>query len=311
LVMVGALQAEVVLACDVCSVYSVAQVEVRVGQGPFAGVAEFYTHFGTVQVDGHQVPNQSGQYLDSSTSQLFAGYNFSDRVGVQFNAPIIYRSFQRPDGLGGIQQGVVSGLGDVSLLGHLVAFSRQTKKSAVYVNLLGGIKMPTGSTDRISEEFAEVANPVGQPSGIHGHDLTLGSGSFDGLVGATVFASTGRFYVNAAVQYAIRTEGAYDYQFANNLSWSGGPGFYILMGAKHTLSLQAVVSGEQKGLDTFHGQPAEDTGLTAVYLGPQINYTWSENLSAHLGLDWPVSMENTALQTVPDFRVRAGLTWRF
>ena len=51
--------------------------------------------------------------------------------------------------------------------------------------------------------------------------------------------------------------------------------------------------------------------MTAVYLGPQINFTWGEKLSAHLGADLPVSIDNTALQTVADYRIRAGVTWRF
>jgi hypothetical protein len=34
-------------------------------------------------------------------------------------------------------------------------------------------------------------------------------------------------------------------------------------------------------------------------------------LSAELGLDVPVLLENTALQMVPDYRVRAAITYRF
>ena len=72
-----------------------------------------------------------------------------------------------------------------------------------------------------------------------------------------------------------------------------------------------IVSGETKARDTFQGARAEDTGVTAVYLGPQINYRWSDRLSAEVGVDLPVSMSNTALQLVPDWRVRAAVTWHF
>ena len=80
---------------------------------------------------------------------------------------------------------------------------------------------------------------------------------------------------------------------------------------EQTLALQFVVSGETKPRDEFQGERAEDTGITAVYLGPQINYTWSDKLSAELGLDLPVSIQNTALQMVTDWRVRAAVTWHF
>src|SRR5712691_12047675 len=110
------------LGCDLCAIYSASQARGEIGTGPFAGVAEQFTHFGTVQVDGQEVSNPSGQYLDSSISQLFAGYNFSDRFGVQFNLPVIYRSFKRPDGEGGIERGTESGIGDVSLVGTFVPY---------------------------------------------------------------------------------------------------------------------------------------------------------------------------------------------
>src|SRR5437763_16295488 len=93
------------LACDLCAIYSANQARGEIGRGPFAGVAEQSTHFGTVQSEGREVSNPSGQYLDSSVSQLSAGYNFNERFGLQFNLPVMYRSFNRPDSQGGIERG--------------------------------------------------------------------------------------------------------------------------------------------------------------------------------------------------------------
>ena len=51
---------------------------------------------------------------------------------------------------------------------------------------MAGVKFPTGSTSRLREETQEGAGQEGPiASGIHGHDLTLGSGSYDGLVGTS------------------------------------------------------------------------------------------------------------------------------
>jgi hypothetical protein len=311
LILITAALARSTWACDLCAIYSATQAQGEAGKGPFAGMAEQFTHFGTVQVDGTEIPNEAGQYLDSSVSQVFAGYNFNDRVGLQFNLPVIYRAFKRPDGLGGIDYGNESGIGDISLLGNWVAYSHQKKHSTLLFNVLGGVKFPTGSTSRIKEEFNEIEEPIGPLSGIHGHDLTLGSGSFDGIVGGTLFARSRRLFLSSSVQYAIRTEGDYEYQFANDLTWAGGPGVFLVLRDELSLSLQVVVSGEYKGQDTFQGTTAEDTGVTSVYLGPQINFTWSDKLSAQIGADLPVSLDNTALQTVPDYRIRAGVTWRF
>lgn len=303
--------AQPAMSCDLCAIYSASQARGEIGKGPFAGMAEQFTHFGTVQVDGHDVGNPSGQYMDSSISQVFAGYNFSERFGVQFNLPVIYRSFKRPNGEGGIETGTESGIGDVSVLATVVPYREIGKDFALSWMLLGGVKFPTGSTDRIKEEFNEVEEPIGPPSGIHGHDLTLGSGSYDGIIGSNLYIRWQRWFVSAGVQYAIRSTGDFDYRFANDLTWAGGPGYVLFLKDQYTLSLQAVVSGEYKGKDRFQGETAEDTGVTSVYLGPQLNLTWGDHLSAYVGADLPVAIQNTSLQTVPDYRIRAGLTWHF
>jgi len=303
--------AQSALGCDLCALYSASQARGEVGEGFFAGIAEQFTHFSTVQIHGREVSDPSHQYLDSSISQLFAGYNFNERFGLQLNLPVIYRSFKRPDSAGGIDRGSESGIGDVSLLGTFVPYRYLSEDFTFSSTLLGGIKFPTGSTHRIKEEFSEVEDPIGPPSGIHGHDLTLGTGSYDGIVGAGVFTRWHKGFLAASVQYAIRSEGDFDYQFANDLTWSGGPGYYVVLSHKYTVSLQAVVSGEYKGRDKFGSETAEDTGVTAVYLGPQLNFTWGDNLAAYLAADLPMSIENTSLQTVPDYRIRGGLNWHF
>ncbi|MEO7297756.1 MAG: hypothetical protein ABI042_04185 [Verrucomicrobiota bacterium] len=297
-------------ACDLCAVYSATQAHGEIGKGFFGGVAEQFTHFGTIQQDGREVRNETGQYLDSSISQFYAGYNFNDRVGLQFNLPVIYRSFKRPEGFA-TDRDTESGLGDVALLGHLRAYQHETKQFTFAWSIIGGVKFPTGSSDRIKEELNEIEIFGAPESGIHGHDLALGTGSYDGIVGTGIFLRYQRVFLTANTQYAIRSTGNFDYRYADDLTWSGGPGVYLLLEDNATVSLQLVVSGERKKLDTFQGSVAADTGITSVYLGPQINFTWSEKFSAEIGADLPVSIDNTALQTVPDYRIRAGITYRF
>ncbi len=297
-------------ACDLCAMYSATQAHGEIGQGFFGGAAEQFTHFGTMQEDGREVKNEVGQYLNSSISQIYAGYNFNDRVGLQFNLPITYRAFKRPEGFA-IERDTESGLGDVALLGHLRAYQHETKKITLAWSIIGGVKFPTGSSERIKEELSEIEVPGAPESGIHGHDLALGTGSYDGIVGTGIFLRYRRAFLSANTQYAIRSTGAFDYRYANDLTWSGGPGVYVLLDDNASVSVQLVVSGEHKNRDTFRGSVANDTGITSGYLGPQINFTWSEKFSAEIGMDIPVSIDNTALQTVADYRIRAGITYRF
>jgi len=303
--------AQPAFCCDLCAIYTANEARGEAGRGIFGGVSEQFTHFGTVQVEGREVSDPSGQYLDSSISQLFAGYNFSEQIGLQFNLPMIYRAYKRPNSLGGIEYGTESGIGDASLLGTYSPFRSFRRNSSFSTHILAGIKFPTGDSTRIAEELHEVEEPIGPPSGIHGHDLTLGTGSYDGIFGGGAFGRWHRVFMAANVQYAIRSEGDYNYQFANDLTWGGGPGVYLLLTMDYTLALQAVVSGEYKGKDTFESAPAEDTAVTAVYLGPELSFTWGSKISAFLGADIPVSIQNSSLQTVPDYRIRAGLTFHF
>jgi len=70
-------------ACDVCGCYMPQLGAASPGQetslaltwlrGTYGAVAEQFTHFGTVQMDGDEVSNPTGQYLDSFITQLEIG----------------------------------------------------------------------------------------------------------------------------------------------------------------------------------------------------------------------------------------------
>lgn len=297
-------------ACDICAVYVATEAQGLSRKGLYAGVAEQFTRFGALRSDGSEVPNPTGQGLSSSITQVMAGFSFIPRFGVQATIPLIRHSFKRPEGFQ-IDRGAESGLGDVSLLGKLLLWRKDTDRVTFTWSALGGVKFPTGRSDRIKEELSE-SDVAGAPeSGIHGHDLTLGSGSFDGIVGANLYLRYGRAFLTQAMQYALRTKGDFDYRFANDLTWNSNPGLYLVLNHAYTVALQVAISGDHKGTDTFQGASAEDTGMMAAYIGPGLLVTHGEGLSAEIGVDIPASIQNTALQAVSDFRVRAGMRWNF
>src|SRR4029077_18412048 len=69
--------AQPALTCDLCAIYAATEAQGS-GSGFFGGVAEQFTHFDTLQEDGHKVSNTIDQHIESSVSQIFAGYNFND-----------------------------------------------------------------------------------------------------------------------------------------------------------------------------------------------------------------------------------------
>ena len=298
------------VACDLCAVYSAPLAHHVHDAGFHLGISEQFTHFGSVQEDGREVRNEFGQRMDSLVSQVYVGYQVTDRFGVQFNIPVIQRSFRRIEGAG-VEHGTESGLGDVALIGNFVVLRRDKEEWSLAWQLLGGVKFPTGSSDRLNEELAEEPGGAGPESAIHGHDLALGSGSYDGIVGTEIYTRWRRLFFTAGVQYAIRSRGSIDYRYANDLTWAGGPGVHLVFSQNWVVGLQANVSGEHKGKDDLDGQSAQDTAITAVYLGPQLTMTWKARLTAELGVAWPVHIDNSAFQSVPDYRILAAVNWRF
>ena len=319
-----ALTAARTLACDVCGC-SLINHPWEPRAGLFFGATEQFTRFNTIQVDGHKIDNDADQYLDSSNTQLFLGYSITRRFSLQVNVPLIHRAFRRTAG-DRIEKGVESGIGDVSLLGSFIPFYQNSSDFTFMAKLAGGVKFPTGSSDRLREEEEE-GHAHGDEeaeehhhedeheslpeSGVHGHDLALGSGSVDGIVGGSIYTRFKRAFFTADVQYAIRSKGDHSYRYANDFSWSGGPGFYLKDDAELTVAVQFICSGEAKGKDKFRGERADDTGLTAVYLGPKFSGTWRDRISADVELGIPVNIDNSALQIVPDFRVRGGFSVQF
>ncbi|MEP6669941.1 MAG: hypothetical protein ABJF10_12355 [Chthoniobacter sp.] len=322
------------MACDLCGCYTPRlEVAPEKSVGFYAGAAEQFTSFGTDRVDGHKVDNTTGQYLESSNTQFFIGAKlFHDRFSLQVNVPYIYRSFRRPVGFD-IEHGHESGLGDVSLLASLVVFhkvalfhetsgglSKDGKTSlslergepdfTTSLTFSAGLKAPTGDESRVREEFNEVDVEGAPESGIHGHDLALGTGSWDGVFGAQFSMRYKAFFFDAEAQFTWRGQGHYSYRYANDFTWNGGPGVYLLRSSRGSLGVQCNVSGETKGTDTFLGESAEDTGVTSLYVGPQIVASFGR-FNAEIGADIPVLMNTTSFQTTPDYRLRAGVTIRF
>jgi hypothetical protein len=296
--------------------------------GFYGAVAEQFTHFGTVQIDGREASNPTGQYENSSITQLVAGYTFNDRFALQLNTPLIYREFKRPEGFA-IDRGTESGLGDMSLILKTVAFHYSSGaqkefdvsgKNPIAIDrepdftislvLLSGVKFPTGDSSRIEEEFHEIDIPGAPPSGIHGHDLTLGTGSFDGIFGGQISLRYKNFFADQSLQFTLRGDGAHQYHFANDLSWDGGPGYYFIRTQETIVGLQFVISGEHKDVDRFRGKPAEDTGITSVFVGPRVVASRGR-WSAEVDVDLPALIENTALQVVPDYRLRGAISFHF
>lgn len=333
------LMAGSVSACELCSIYGASNARGESGRGCIFTVSEQYVSAPDLRYEGKPFPVKvkflEEDYLNTSITHLVPGYNFSDRFGLNVNIPIVRKQFKRSDfrfastGAGITsalqdEEGTESGLGDTALIGRWTVFRTAEMSHFFAVTLLGGIKFPTGNTDRIKDEVEQIGfynqlagpghahDPLGLPiGGVHEHDLALGSGSFDGIFGLTWNVRWERWFFNNQIQYYLRTPGESSFQFGDQLMISGGPGAYVLTGDAFTLSLQANAAYESDARDSLNGEPSNHTGMTAWYLGPLLNLTLGEHFSANAGVDIPLRIYNHGVQNVPEYRAHGGVTWRF
>ena len=338
------------LACDVCALYHVSAAK-SPEQGTFyAGTGFQLNNLDDVRLDGDEVDSH-GQKMTSSTLQLVTGYQVTKKFGLQLNTPFIFRHYKRlphshsdeshsdeemhemadssPEN-DNLETGNEDGLGDMSAMLTLNALNRRTADWFVAVKLLGGLKLPTGDTSRLKEENADESSPLAEDhsmhdhshmahaeavdeshtASIHGHDLALGSGSFDFPLVLSAVAEYGPIVTGANLQYTFRTTGDSSYRYADDFIWRVSSGYRYFVAEQDSVALHVVMNGEAKDKDEVRSQPVEDTGLTTLFLGPELEVIWG-NLSAEVGLELPLVLANTGLQSVTSSRWRCGITYRF
>jgi len=319
-------------SCDLCSIYNADSLRTERSSGVVFSLSELFVPYRTEQLKGEEVPSRNPDYLDKSITHLVPTFNFGKTFGASLNVPIVYEDFKRKSVVVGsnrrlnivTDEGTEFGLGDAALIGRWTAFQRSEMEWSAAFNVLAGVKFPTGNTDPLHDEAVQVRrynvlvgpghahDALGIPvSGVHARDVSLGSGSFDGVFGTTLNLRYGRWFFNNQVQYYLRTEGESTYQYGNELMISGGPGAYLVSADQWTLSLQVNAAYETMARDELFGKKSDHTGMTAWYIGPLLNLTWRERLSANIGVDVPLSISNNGFQNVPDYRIHGGVAWRF
>ncbi|MBI3881219.1 MAG: hypothetical protein HY301_14290 [Verrucomicrobia bacterium] len=314
-------------ACELCAIYSADNARPDAGRGWVATVSEQFTQHHTLQFAGREVHVADPDYLDESMTHLVAGYNFSGRFGLSLNTPFVHRDYKRsafhPPFTFVREAGTVSGLGDASLVARFSALRHVEMESAAVLNLLAGVKFPTGDTQHIRNEVAasrvydtffppgHTAHDINSFSAVHEHMLSPGSGSFDGVFGATLATRWRRCFFNAQFQYYLRTPGEAGFEFGDEVLISGGPGAYLLLRDACTLSLAFNGYYESETRVRIDGRPSDHTGMTAWYVGPQLTLTLGEHFSLNAGADLPLHVGNYGFQAVPDWRAHGGLSWRF
>jgi hypothetical protein len=319
-------------ACELCAIYNAGSAQGQSESGFLFTIAEQYVAYDTPQFDGEEVSIANPSYVDSSITHFVPGYNINSWLGVSVNIPVTYLNFRRTDLRYSLtappvfftEKGTEFGLGDTALITRVTVFQKNKMRYGVNVNLLGGVKFPTGDASRLDSEVAQAKifesflppgtphDPLGHSvSSVHPHMLALGSGSYDGVFGLTANARWKRWFLNGQFQYYLRTKGEAGFKYGDELIVSGGPGAYVFFGDSWTLSLQLNALYDTMARDELIGRVSNRTGQTAWYMGPFLAFTAGQHFSANAGVDVPLRIANNGFQSVADYEVRGGISFRF
>ena len=283
-------------------------------------VSEQFTSY--ERVDGERNLGRNTEVTESySTTQLAVGYDFTERIGVQGNVPFIVRGFDRIRDYRE-DNGTESGLGDISLSLNALPFAHREGDTTALLSVAGGIKLPTGdsgaiddtltaSSERVALADAVAHHNIGATSGLGGRILSLGTGSTDYILATGFYGRFRRAMASANVQYALRTEGDFDYRFNNELIVSAGPGYYLLLDDAYAVALQATLSAEVKDNDRLDGVEVPGSKVQNTYAGLAVLLSAMGRYSAEVGFELPTDVEREDADIVPDYRLRTAFSVRF
>jgi len=277
------------------------------------------------QFSEYDRPSSGGDEFKSSIIQFGLSQKISDKWTIQLGVPYLDRE------LNGEQE---SGIGDATAVAVYQAYRRERNKHTLTLDIYGGIKMPTGDSDRLKDESSDTEehheahahgmavfghSPTGDSSGDHhaddhdahsgGHHLALGSGSWDGIFGAIIRARQGSWTALLDAQYILRTEGDHDFKYGDETYVRGGVFCDILQG-RNRLAAGAVASGEWRDANEVNGEKSGDR-KSAAYVGPALHLGIGELILVTAAYDFPVHNRDEGLDGAADQRVRVGLSVYF
>lgn len=221
-----------------------------------------------------------------------AAYGITHRLTVSIEMPYVrHDSIRAADGGSVEQLGSVGAIGDMDLL----AKYRLTRAESWGVAIIGGIKVPTGSThqhDRLGHRFETEHQP--------------GTGSWDSIFGASAGTKVGPVNLAASAIYQIAGEGAQKTKLGDRLqggvavSHHFGPAeqehhhhhghFESEHAHPHTTSWDAFleVGGEWEGRQRIAGAVEQDSGGQWAWVAPGVTFNAASGWSASAAFAIPL-----------------------
>jgi hypothetical protein len=252
--------------------------------------------------DGQAITsNESESHL---TNQLTLTYFVSEALSASFVLPYVSRS--STEGVGGEATESLTnrGIGDVIALARYKVYSDTRGGRTRVVAATGGLKIPSGATDK---QMAD-----GELADAH---LQLGSGTWDPVLGASAIYAQDRFAIAANALAAFPTAAnANGHRFGNNLNYDATLRYRALwIDAEEESGLFATagVAGEWRGHEVEEGESNVNSGGNVVYFVPGVQVLLSDYTSIEASCQLPVIHALNGTQLGESYRIAAGLQYVF
>jgi hypothetical protein len=293
-------------ACDFCGIYTPLLVREHQAKNLEVGVREDLLGYSKTKRDGNDENALGSQNQKINVTEFTAQYSFSDRFSLLTAVPIVNHNIKRRVA-GEFDTDSESGVGDVAVYADVVLLRKALRGGGMFQwDFFGGLKLPSGGTDRLSE----TSQNTWSETGIYGGAVSPGSGSFDFPIATGIRSEFNSWLVDALVQYNLRTEGDQSYQYGNDLRWNVGVGRRFYEDHDFSFDGQLFLSGLTKNKDTQNGFDVVDTGQSFLAFGPRVDLTFNNRYLVYVKIDAPISNDNDGLQTLQDHRVQIGFNAR-
>jgi hypothetical protein len=301
-------------ACDPCALYNSARIVGHTKNAVTFSISEQYTDFKQTDEFGENSIKNGELVKGFSTTQLGINYDLSEKFGIFLSIPVIGRNFDKINRYR-VTEDTDIGIGDTVIGGNFTLLNRKQVNTTFIAGATLGIKLPTGDTGVI-EDVSSIDNysflrehPIGSSSG--GRALTFGTGSYDYIIGGNILTRYEKLLLISSLQYTIRTEGDFNYKFANDLITNINPGYYLMLDDNLTIASGINLSGEFKEKDQLSNKKVSGSQFSNIYVGPNVLFTVSENITGEALVDFRVSKEDSGASVVPDTRVRLSFSYMY
>jgi hypothetical protein len=261
-----------------------------------------YEHYSDAELAAYASHHVHAHGVDYSlTNTVNAAYGVTDNFAVGARLPHVYRNNVRAashvHGGGGTvinsadEMGDSSGVGDLTVTGNY----RLINTPAFHAAVQAGVKIPTGRTNvSLGGETLEAEH---QP----------GSGSWDGIAGASMGMPVGPVDLDFEVSYIYATEGTQNTDLGDRVHYN--------IGASHDVSsrwtLVLELNGEWEGVQRVSGVKEENSSGSQILLSPGARFSPVEGVSLYGSLGVPIVSDLGLGHAETDYRVLVGASKSF